>query len=119
MKTASETISNAASSASETASTATEAVSGTASAVGNMFKNTFSPPADSTSIYVGNLFFDVKEKDIQDEFSRVGPLKTVRLIKDPQGMSKGFVNFNCDSSIAQPPFQQRSHSREISTVAFC
>ena len=56
--------------------------------------NTASPPQDlevqkSATVYVGNLFFDVKESDLQDEFSKAGPVRRARLIIDRRGLSKG------------------------------
>lgn len=47
------------------------------------------PATPKESIYVGNLFFDVTENDLQKEFSRFGNIKAVRLIKDVRGLSKG------------------------------
>lgn len=45
------------------------------------------PP--STTLYVGNLFFDVAESDVQREFEKAGEVVTVRIIKDGRGLSKG------------------------------
>lgn len=43
----------------------------------------------STTLYVGNLFFDVGEKDVQREFEKAGEVVSVRIIKDGRGLSKG------------------------------
>lgn len=45
------------------------------------------PP--STTLYVGNLFFDVAEGDVQREFEKAGEVVSVRIIKDGRGLSKG------------------------------
>lgn len=47
------------------------------------------PATPKPSIYVGNLFFDVTDNDLSKEFSRFGTIKSVRLIKDVRGLSKG------------------------------
>lgn len=47
------------------------------------------PPSPKPSVYVGNLFFDVTESDLEKEFARFGTIKSVRLIKDVRGLSKG------------------------------
>lgn len=47
------------------------------------------PP--SKQLYIGNLFFDVTEEDLRREFSRFGTITNLRVIKDPRGMSKGYV----------------------------
>ncbi|KAL8762298.1 MAG: hypothetical protein Q9184_001667 [Pyrenodesmia sp. 2 TL-2023] len=46
------------------------------------------PP--SPTLYVGNLFFDVGEEDLRREFGKIGPIESVKLIKDNRGLSKGF-----------------------------
>ncbi|KAK5106993.1 hypothetical protein LTS08_001118 [Lithohypha guttulata] len=48
------------------------------------------PPTPKATVYVGNLFFDVTENDINKEFGRFGPIKQARLIRDSRGLSKGF-----------------------------
>lgn len=45
------------------------------------------PP--STTLYVGNLFFDVSESDVQREFEKAGEVVSIRIIKDGRGLSKG------------------------------
>ena len=51
-------------------------------------------PAETTSrsVYVGNLFFDVKAEDLRKEFEKVGEIENAKIIMDPRGLSKGFVN---------------------------
>ena len=41
------------------------------------------------SIYVGNLFFDVKENDLRQEFSKAGNVVSAKVIHDHRGLSKG------------------------------
>lgn len=56
---------------------------------GNFARAPRAPAEPKPSIYVGNLFFDVTENDLQKEFSRFGEIKSIRLIKDVRGLSKG------------------------------
>lgn len=50
------------------------------------------PPAPpSPTVYVGNLFFDVREDDIRQEFEKIGPIENVKLITDNRGLSKGYA----------------------------
>ncbi|KAL9576008.1 MAG: hypothetical protein Q9212_007472 [Teloschistes hypoglaucus] len=62
-------------------------------AYGSSFRKRGSAPV--SSIYIGNLFFDVKEQDLRDEFSKCGEIESIKLIMDNRGLSKGFgyVNF--------------------------
>ena len=41
------------------------------------------------TVYVGNLFFDVTENDVQTEFKRFGPIEKARIMRDSRGLSKG------------------------------
>ena len=47
----------------------------------------------SKSVYVGNLFFDVRNEDLKKEFERAGPVIDAKIIMDQRGLSKGFVFF--------------------------
>ncbi|KAI4272802.1 MAG: hypothetical protein LQ337_005047 [Flavoplaca oasis] len=49
------------------------------------------PP--STNVYVGNLFFDVREDDLRKKFEECGTIESVKLIMDNRGLSKGYVFF--------------------------
>ena len=53
------------------------------------------PPSEdvSTTVYVGNLFFDVKAEDLEKEFAKAGPVDSAKIIMDARGLSKGFVFF--------------------------
>lgn len=43
------------------------------------------------TVYVGNLFFDVREDEIRKEFETIGRVTSVKLIYDNRGLSKGCV----------------------------
>ncbi len=45
----------------------------------------------SSTVYVGNLFFDVRGEDLKKEFERAGPVVSTKIIVDQRGLSKGFV----------------------------
>lgn len=47
------------------------------------------PP--NKQVYVGNLFFNVTEQDLQAHMSRFGPIESVKILYDARGMSKGFA----------------------------
>jgi cold-inducible RNA-binding protein len=43
-------------------------------------------------LYVGNLSFDTSEQDLQDKFSTVGQVESVKVIRDQfSGRSRGFA----------------------------
>ncbi|TVY14591.1 ribonucleoprotein-like protein [Lachnellula arida] len=54
------------------------------------------PPRDApeltptTSVYIGNLLFDVTAADLEREFGQFGEIKSATIATDPRGMSKGF-----------------------------
>ncbi|KAL9600436.1 MAG: hypothetical protein Q9219_003189 [cf. Caloplaca sp. 3 TL-2023] len=52
------------------------------------------------TVYVGNLFFDVREEDLKQEFEKIAKVETVKLILDARGLSKGFgyVTFSSTDS---------------------
>ncbi|EEC43490.1 predicted protein [Phaeodactylum tricornutum CCAP 1055/1] len=41
-------------------------------------------------IYVGNIAFECHEDDILAEFSRIGPVGDVSLVRDEEGRIRGF-----------------------------
>jgi RNA recognition motif-containing protein len=44
------------------------------------------------NIYVGNLSYDVTEEDLREEFSALGDVSSINIIKDKfSGQSKGFA----------------------------
>ncbi|KAL8751103.1 MAG: hypothetical protein Q9199_006651, partial [Rusavskia elegans] len=76
----------------ETASNAFEAIAGGSAPsrgtyAGSGAKQYDAPP--SSSIYVGNLFFDVREDDLRKKFEECGTIENVKLIMDNRGLSKG------------------------------
>ncbi|KAL8895439.1 MAG: hypothetical protein Q9192_003632 [Flavoplaca navasiana] len=56
------------------------------------------PP--SPSVYVGNLFFDVREDDLRKKFEECGTIESVKLIMDNRGLSKGFGYINFTTTAA-------------------
>ncbi|KAF2198432.1 hypothetical protein GQ43DRAFT_443347 [Delitschia confertaspora ATCC 74209] len=49
------------------------------------------PAADpNRQLYIGNLFFEVTEDQLKAIFSRFGPIEELRLIRGPNGNSRGF-----------------------------
>lgn len=51
----------------------------------------FGEAEPSKTVYVGNLFFDVRAEDLQQEFERAGKVTSSKIIMDHRGLSKGFV----------------------------
>lgn len=47
--------------------------------------------ATSNQLYIGNLFFDVSEDLIRQTMQRFGTVKSVRIIYDGRGLSKGYA----------------------------
>jgi nucleolin len=45
--------------------------------------------APSSTLYVGNLFFEVSEEALERQFAHYGPIKKTRIIFDHRGLSKG------------------------------
>lgn len=92
--------SGAADSVKSAAQTASEAVTGAAQSVASAAgvgsqtseagRDAAANPS-STTVYVGNLFFDVKTEDLKQEFERAGPVVEAKIISDQRGLSKGFV----------------------------
>lgn len=44
----------------------------------------------STTLYVGNLPYSVTEEELEDLFTGIGRVNSVRIITDATGRSKGF-----------------------------
>jgi RNA recognition motif-containing protein len=40
-------------------------------------------------IYIGNLFFDVDETVLKEQFESIGHIEKIRVVRDARGMSKG------------------------------
>ncbi|KAJ9646593.1 hypothetical protein H2199_002642 [Coniosporium tulheliwenetii] len=60
-------------------------------------------PESAKVLYVGNLFFEVSEEQLEREFSRFGPVTKTRIIYDNRGLSKGFgyVEFESEQDAAR------------------
>jgi nucleolin len=43
----------------------------------------------SSTVYVGNLFFDVKDNEIDEFFAKYGGVADTKIVKDIRGFSKG------------------------------
>jgi len=46
-------------------------------------------PEKSTTVYVGNLFFDISESELVKEFTQFGAINRCKVIRDDRGLSKG------------------------------
>lgn len=77
---ASNAASQVAAAASSAVGSASSAVSSSEQAAGSTTK----------TVYVGNLFFDVKEDDLKKEFAKAGTVLTSKIIHDQRGLSKGY-----------------------------
>ena len=94
-------VSDAARSATETATGAAQSL-GAAAGFGSP-RNSENPggqrgnaPAldgePSATVYVGNLYFDVRSEDLKKEFERAGPIDEAKVIMDHRGLSKGYTS---------------------------
>ncbi len=79
--------SSAASTVREAAQSATEAVSGSSRGGRDNKEQSIGTP--KSTIYIGNLFFDVTENDLVKELARFGTITRCRLMRDSRGLSKG------------------------------
>ncbi|KAI9657784.1 MAG: hypothetical protein M1821_002960 [Bathelium mastoideum] len=95
-----ESVANTASTLSHAAGAATGRITGSAQTSNpfiTMRKDPL-PKADPSKIlYVGNLYFEVKETDLRREFSRFGQITQARVVYDNRGLSKGFGYVEFDS----------------------
>ena len=95
-----ETATSAAQTAQNVASQAAASVASAATSAGEAARDA-NPPARSApgtqqaepspTVYVGNLFFDVRAEDLKKEFSRAGQVVDAKIITDQRGLSKGCV----------------------------
>lgn len=102
-----EAIKSAANTASTKVSDAAGQVAAAASSVVGSTSATSGSPIQEVSktLYVGNLFFDVKDHDLEKEFSKAGTIVKTRIIHDQRGLSKGYVILQQpSSSILKPLF---------------
>ncbi|CAI7668950.1 unnamed protein product [Penicillium crustosum] len=47
-------------------------------------------PIPKTTVYVGNLFFDVTAEDLRKQFEKFGAVENAMIVHDARGLSKGF-----------------------------
>ena len=47
--------------------------------------------APSHTLYVGNLLFEIREEDLEREFSQFGKIEEITIAKDARNLSKGYV----------------------------
>ncbi|CAO1606441.1 hypothetical protein XANCAGTX0491_009940 [Xanthoria calcicola] len=90
----------------ETASNAFETIAGGSGASRGMSAGYGAKQYDATpssSVYIGNLFFDVREDDLRKKFEGCGTIESVKLIMDNRGLSKGFgyINFATTTAATQ------------------
>ena len=57
------------------------------------------------NIYVGNLPFSVSDEDLNRLFAQYGEVTTARVVRDPQGRSKGFGFVEMDDAGAAQAIQ--------------
>ena len=87
---ATDSVRSAAQTASETVTGATQSLANVAGMGSQASDAGFDAPKTSNVVYVGNLFFDVKDVDLQNEFARAGRVLSAKIISDARGLSKGF-----------------------------
>jgi hypothetical protein len=46
-------------------------------------------PSPNSTLYIGNIFFEVNEQSLEDHFARYGKIKKTRIVYDARGLSKG------------------------------
>ncbi|KAL9109092.1 MAG: hypothetical protein Q9227_006183 [Pyrenula ochraceoflavens] len=94
------TYQSAAETVREKVSDAVDTVASTVGASSSQFSASTSGTSrfePKSTIYVGNLFFDVTEADLQKEFGKFGNVIKARLVRDARGLSKGFGYVDYDT----------------------
>lgn len=90
---AAETVEGRAADASDAATQTTEAADGAATstfAFERRSKTFDSTNAPNTTLYIGNLFFEVTEDQLKKVFSRFGAVTKSSIVYDNRGLSRGF-----------------------------
>ena len=87
-KSAASAVAEQASNAASQVAQAASGAYGTASSAVSSSGEAASGEATKT-VYVGNLFFDVKEDDLKKEMAKAGNVLNVKIIHDQRGLSKG------------------------------
>lgn len=49
-------------------------------------------PVPKSTVYVGNLFFDVTAEDLRKQFENFGVVENALIVHDARGLSKGWVS---------------------------
>ena len=83
------TFADRASDAASQVAAAASSAAGTASSAASSSEQAGTGEATKT-VYVGNLFFDVKEDDLKKEFAKAGNVLSAKIIHDQRGLSKGY-----------------------------
>lgn len=73
--------------AADTANSVSESFGGVAEAA----KPTWSAEAvaEARTVFIGNLYFQLREEDLAKPFERIGTVKSVKIITGPGGQSRG------------------------------
>ncbi|KAI1811270.1 RNA-binding domain-containing protein [Poronia punctata] len=48
------------------------------------------PPTEESGIFVANMSYDVTEEHLREAFSKYGEIQHIKVVKNPEGLSKGF-----------------------------
>ena len=113
-------VTEAVKSAANTVSTTVADAAGQAAAAASSAVGSGSGASEEASsqvtktIYIGNLFFDVKEQDLEKELSKAGKVLKTKIIYDQRGLSKGYAS----SSSAFPPIPYKAHLANCRTFSF-
>lgn len=113
IKTATQSVKTTAADAAETVSQVTENARTTISEAAGAAANAMGRGAESaehssriqpspSTLYVGNLFYEVKEEQLKRLFGKFGPVARCHIVSDIRGLSKGYVlDCNMQSSVSQ------------------
>lgn len=66
------------------------AAAGAAPASASVAAETFRSIPPNSVLYVGNLYFEVSEDALQEQFAPYGKISRVRIVYDHRGLSKGY-----------------------------
>ena len=82
-------VASAAGTATSKVSDAVQSAASTAAGFATSRSSRYSDLPKSPTVYVGNLFFDVTEDRLKQDFSKFGSVKSTKIIYDGRGLSKG------------------------------
>jgi len=74
-------------------------------------------PDECKTIFVGNLPFTITADEIKQEFVSCGPVKDVRIVRQSDGKSRGFVFISEDSKLCGRE-ERKMCSRYYNTANF-